>query len=286
MTQRVLVQTSIRFAEDDWNVGRFSLLQRTIGGMPGVTVFARDRAPGPDGEDPVLVGLSRADFDQIWVFGVDGGSDGLTAREQEAIVRFHDDGGGVLATRDHQDMGAWLRGCGDLGAVHFFHRADYAEPDPERWCVDDLDTPAISWPNYHSGRNGDWQPITVIEPVHPLLVDTDRGGRPLDRLPAHPHEGAVGPGGIPRAREIARGTSRTSGHTFSLSVVLDRDADHPGRAVAESSFHHFADYNWDPRRGAPSFVIEPTGTGMLDDPEARRQVERYVHNLVAWLAPA
>jgi hypothetical protein len=32
--------------------------------------------------------------------------------------------------------------------------------------------------------------------------------------------------------------------------------------------HHFADYNWDPRVGAPTFVDEPAGSSMLQNPEA------------------
>ena len=39
-----------------------------------------------------------------------------------------------------------------------------------------------------------------------------------------------------------------------------------GRALAESTFHHFADYNWDLDRGAPSFVTEPPGTEIKADP--------------------
>jgi len=280
---RILVQGSIPHHDDDWHIGRFSLLRDAIAAIPGVTVVARNREPGPDGDDPELAGLSRARFDQLWVLGVDGG-DGLTEREREAIVRFHQDGGGVLTTRDHQDMGAWLRGCGDLGAVHFFHRAEYREPDPERCSPDDRETQSISWPNYHSGRNGDWQSVEAVEPVHPLLRDPDAASGRIERLPAHPHEGAIGVDGVARAREVARGRSQVTGRSFVLSVALDRDATHRGRAVAEASFHRFADYNWDPGRGAPSFVVEAPGSGMLDT-DARRQVVQYVRNLVAWLAP-
>jgi hypothetical protein len=57
-----------------------------------------------------------------------------------------------------------------------------------------------------------------------------------------------------------------------------------GRAIAESSFHHFADYNWDPRKGCPSFVSEPSGDGMLRNPEALASVQLYARNVAAWLA--
>jgi hypothetical protein len=42
---------------------------------------------------------------------------------------------------------------------------------------------------------------------------------------------------------------------FNLVVAFERDDDAHGntlgRAVAESSFHHFVDYNWDTREGLP-----------------------------------
>jgi hypothetical protein len=55
------------------------------------------------------------------------------------------------------------------------------------------------------------------------------------------------------ARVIARGKSRVTARLFNLT---DEYGNRVGRAVAESSFHHFADYNWDIGKGCPSFVIE------------------------------
>jgi hypothetical protein len=56
-----------------------------------------------------------------------------------------------------------------------------------------------------------------------------------------------------------------------------------GPALAQSTFHHFADYNWDPANGAPSFVTEPPGDGLARNPEARRSTRQYVTNLARWL---
>ncbi len=58
-----------------------------------------------------------------------------------------------------------------------------------------------------------------------------------------------------------------------------------GRAVAESSFHQFADYNWDPSLGCPSFVTEPAGVGRKASPRAGADIRRYVRNLALGLAP-
>ena len=57
-----------------------------------------------------------------------------------------------------------------------------------------------------------------------------------------------------------------------------------GRAVSDSSFHHFCDYNWDPRQGCPSFVDEPPGDEVLSTPDALDDVHSYVGNIAAWLA--
>src|SRR6202012_1602274 len=98
---RVLMQSSIPFSEDDWHIGRFSLLAKELGRWAEVTV--RDRQPDASGNAPVLVGLDRAQFDKLWIFGVDGGV-GLSPAECAAINRFQAAGGGLLTLRDHYDM--------------------------------------------------------------------------------------------------------------------------------------------------------------------------------------
>ena len=93
------------------------------------------------------------------------------------------------------------------------------------------------------------------------------------------------PAGDPRARSVARGRSIVTGRTFNLAVAFDRSNEFTGRGVAESSFHHFADYDWNPAAGAPSFVTEKPGTGLKESPTALEHTRGYVENLVRWLAP-
>ena len=93
------------------------------------------------------------------------------------------------------------------------------------------------------------------------------------------------PAGDPRARSVARGRSIVTGRPFNLAVAFDRSSELAGRGVAESSFHHFADYNWNPAAGAPSFVTEKPGTGLKENPTALEHTRAYVENLVRWLAP-
>jgi len=169
---RILLQTTIPETVDDWHVERFSLLRSLLQsqvdecGNPLFAVTARDRV-GIEC-DPLLSTLDRSAFDELWLFAVDDGN-GLTALAREGIIRFHRRGGGLLVTRDHQDLGSSVHNLGSVGAAHFFQTKNH-ELDESRHVRDDTETEAISWPNYHSGRNGDFQKIRPVEPVHELLL--------------------------------------------------------------------------------------------------------------------
>lgn len=278
---RILLQTTIGAQPDDWDVSRFSLLADELRAA-GHEVVARNRV---DGDDPVLSHLDQLGYDQLWLMAVDVGN-GLTSADAEAIMRFRYDGGGVLTARDHQDLGCCLNRLGSLGLVNEFHDAAV---DPDTMC-DDRDTPDISWPNYHSGANGDYQRVLVSEPAHELLrTDRTASGR-IEWFPAHPHEGLVSADGVPNAAVLAQGRSATTGRLFNLAVLLDGErapgGRTMGRAVAESTFHHFADYNWDIACGAPPFVTERPGSQIRDDPSRLDAFKDYVRNVAAWLHPA
>jgi hypothetical protein len=103
-------------------------------------------------------------------------------------------------------------------------------------------------------------------------------------LPAHPHEGSVSaPQDEAGARVIATGTSRETGVRFNIAVAFAPSAE-AGPAWSESTFHHFASYNWDPSVGAPDFVSEPVGYTLAATPGAIASVHAYVRNLGLWLA--
>ena len=251
-------------------------------------VTARDREPNAKGDDAVLSVLDRSDFDELWLFAVDTG-DGLTVADCEGITRFRQRGGGMLTTRDHQDLGSSLCTLGGVGRAHFFH-TKHQDPDESRHMRDDQDAQDISWPNYHSGRNGDYQQITCVEPIHPLLRNPGNGSGVIEYFPAHPHEGGVGvPDGEEDAWVIATGISQVTQRPFNLMVAFERARDQHGhtlgRAIAEASFHHFVDYNWDPTKGCPSFLVETPGDQIKREPEKIEDVKTYVTNLARWLAP-
>jgi hypothetical protein len=329
---RILLQTTVPSTDDNWGIDRLSMLRDYLvsikddAGNPACDVVARvggaslkeNRQLDANGDDPILSTLGDADFDELWLFALDMG-DGLSSNDYAGIAAFHRSGGGILTTRDHQDLGISLCGLGEIGALHFF-QSRHRDPDPAQHCIDDTDTPTISWPNYHSGRNGDYQRITPVEPIHPLFrnsaapsgANAKRATKAVELFPAHPHEGAVGVPVGSKARVIATGISQTTGRSFNLVVAIDRlggallyetlsltgglrqrerdrteatDGESPGRVIAQSTFHHFADYNWDVSKGCPSFVDEPEGDGMQTEPSALSDIHAYVRNLVACLAP-
>src|SRR5437660_5176948 len=286
---RILLQTTIAALEDDWNIDRFSLLREHLSSITDdqgnalYEVTARNREADADGNDRVLSCLDDTDFDELWLFAVDTG-DGLTVADCQGITRFRQRGGGILTTRDHQDLGSSLCTLGGVGRAHFF-RTRHQDPDESRQVRDDQDTKKISWPNYHSGSNGDYQRVTVVEPVHELLLNPNNASGAIEFLPAHPHEGGVGvPEGEKSARVIATGVSQVTQRPFNLLVAFESTTDSHGntlgRAIAESSFHHLVDYNWDISKGCPGFVGEPSGDQILREPEKLTDVKAYVSNLV------
>lgn len=292
---RILLQTTIPATEDDWSVERFSLLKEHLASLKNEAgralceVVARNREVDTNGDERVLSAIDRSDFDELWLFAVDVGN-GLSPSDCAAITRFRKRGGGILATRDHQDLGSSLCRIGGIGAAHFFHTRNL-DPDESRRSRDDTGTQSISWPDYHSGSNGDYQIIKPVEPVHELLRNPGASSGVIAYFPSHPHEGDVGvPAGEQNARVIATGRSQATNRPFNLAVAFERakDADGAalGRGVAESSFHHFVDYNWDPDKGAPSFVEEPPGDGVKREPHHLDDIKTYVRNLAVWLAPS
>ena len=282
---KILLQTTIEPTENDWHIGRFSMLRDYLGsltaadGSPTFQITARDRdrigAP-----DSVLASLDQSEYDELWLFAVDVG-DGLHEEDLAGILRFRARGGGLMIARDHMDLGCSICTLGSVGAANIFHTHNPIDPIPP---PDDRGTPYIHWPNFHSGANGDFQKVTAELPVHPVMRDVDSENGTVMFLPAHPHEGAVvAPASDPQARVIATGTSLASGRQFNIAVAFEA-SEREGRAIAESTFHHFADYNWDPSRGSPDFVTEPPVHTLPHHARAMASTHCYVRNMALWLA--
>jgi hypothetical protein len=291
---KILLQTTIPSVEDDWNINRFSLMKEYLSSLSkdnGTKLFeitARDREVDGDRNDRVLSRLDETDFEELWLFAVDTG-DGLSVRDCEGITRFRQRGGGILTARDHEDLGSSLCTLGGVGRAHFFH-SKHPDPDASRQVRDDQEAKSISWPNYHSGSNGDYQHVTAVRPVHDVLKNPRNASGVIEYFPAHPHEGSVGiPNREDHAKVIATGVSQITGRPFNLTVAFERATDDHGhtlgRAIAEASFHHFADYNWDTSKGCPSFVTDTSGNEIKHEPGKLNDIKTYVRNVALWLAP-
>jgi len=286
--KKILLQTTIPYIRDDWSIERFSTLAEILSDPSGdngyrkFEVVSRNRDKVGRADDSVLKRLDDTDFDQLWLFGVDVGG-GITPVECEAIARFRARGGGLLTSRDHQDLGLSFYSLAGIGDAHHFHSRN-PESDPARLVVDDTETSSISYPNYHSGKNGDYQHVTVMEPIHPVMRSNVNRSGIIELLPSHPHEGANSiPTGVKSGRVIATGTSILTRRAFNLVLAFEADEEH-GRAIADSSFHHFLDFNLDPEKGCPSFVSEPIGSGLKNNAQARADTETYFLNLAQWLS--
>jgi hypothetical protein len=120
----ILLQTTIPAILDDWNIDRFSLLRDHLASLTDESgellcnVTARNHEVNADGNDAVLSVLDPTDFDELWLFAVDSGN-GLTVADCQGITRFRQRGGGLLTTRDHQDLGSSLLHSGRRGPRSF-----------------------------------------------------------------------------------------------------------------------------------------------------------------------
>jgi hypothetical protein len=283
---KILLQTTIPTVPDDWHIGRFQLLAELLA-SDGHQVVARDRQPQADGSDPVLAKLAESDFDQLWLIAVDRGN-GLAPADVRGILRFREHGGGILTARDHQNLGASILNLGTIGVVNHFYTYN-RERDRRRLVRDDPDNPSIRFPNYHSGNNGDYQRIAPLEPVHDVLRSEKSPSGVVEYFPAHPHEGAISvPPGCEFARVVATGTSKVTGRAFNLAIAIDNepafDGREAGRAFAVSTFHQFADMNWDEGADAPSFVSAQRGSQLAEDPGRLEVYKDYVRNIARWLS--
>src|ERR1700753_4283746 len=106
---KILLQTTIPYTENDWHIGRFSLLREHLesfkdeDGQPLYEITARNIEKDLSGGDKILSKLDKTHFDELWLFAVDVG-DGLTKDDCEGITRFRQRGRGIFSTRDHQDL--------------------------------------------------------------------------------------------------------------------------------------------------------------------------------------
>lgn len=263
---KILLQSTVQRGADQWHIGRFSglcaLLRET-----GHDVEARDREPASDGSDPILSSVLDRGFDQVWLFALDHGN-GLGPGDVRALLRFREQGGGMLTARDHQDVGCSLLNLGTLGAINHFHSYNRAGNRAGTYgAADELQTappvPRSDWEKAYAT-------VTATVPLHDVMRTQRSPSGAIEHFPPHPHEGAISvPEGAGFARVVATGTNLATGRRYNVAVAVDGEpgmAGRPcGRALAVATFHHFTDTYWD----VDPILLEP--------------FKDYVRNIARWL---
>jgi len=145
-------------------------------------------------------------YDQIWIFAVSPGDGAMEKGEVGALWKFMQNGGGVFATGDHEDLGVAM--CGAIPRVRSMRRWHFPSPGPNGEPVAPAGNASDGRGENDSttspdGTEFDGVPQT-IQPVmysaasgyvfagkaypHPLLCSKKS---PITQLPDHMHEGAI-----------------------------------------------------------------------------------------------
>jgi len=137
---------------------------------------------------------------------------------------------------------------------------------------------------YPVGKFANLTPFARHRP-HPLFCGKTG---PIEIFPDHMHEGHLqipaildaswptAPDGTKPAPEIiARGTDKRNGNIYGMVAAYDGDAATAGRIVADSTWHHYFNFNL---RG---FEVHPDGS----PGETLSRLADYYVNLAIWLAP-
>jgi hypothetical protein len=285
--QNILLQTTIENDPDGWHIGRFSRLNELLSqlrnkdGQLAFQVTARNRARR-GGKDPLLSNLHELDFDQLWLLAVDEDG-GLTADDCAGISRFRQRDGGLIVARNYIGQGSFVSNLCGAGTVHPLH-SHPLQYDEDRHCFGNRPSANVAWHGYNSGADGEFQRVRAVGHIHLVMRDRHSPTGVIRYLPAYPHEGIVNaPPGDANARVIMEGQNQAAGRRFNIAVAFER-AERSGRAIAQSSFHHFADHNWNPVASCPSTATEPAGDAITKSGEALRSTMQYVRNIAFWLS--
>lgn len=279
-----------------------------------LTLAHRTNAAGvtPGFDSFTFSDASLAGFHEVWLFGVSNAAPYLQGAELAALTKFMNDGGGVFATGDHEDLGLGL--CGNVPRVKSMRKWWYVNgrPPGEPQAPDSTDltrndtvqliggmdpgfsgegdsTPQPVYLNYRYGHNW-WSPRRWFRHPHPVLCGP-RGA--ITVFPDHPHEGdcivpasldaTEYPGGL-APEVIARGRNVVGRNKNGFIIADPRefglvgtyDGHRPeaniGRVVVDATWHHWFNVNL---RGLDDL---PRTVKYLD-------ILAYYRNLAVWLAP-
>jgi hypothetical protein len=257
---------------------------------------------------------SLAGFHEVWLFGVSTAAPYLQGLELAALTKFMNDGGGVLAMGDHEDLGLGL--CGNVPRVKSMRKWWYDLPLPpgEQRAPDSTnltrnDTvqlippmnsdpgtggqsdslPQTIYPNYRFGHNW-WHPHRFFRYPHPVLCGP-RGA--ITVFPDHAHEGdcivpavldAVEyPGGV-APEVIARGRNVVGRTKGGFTITDPREfgllGAYDGHVAAANVGRALVDSTWH-----HWFNINLVGLNATPHSVAYKDILAYFRNVAVWLAP-
>lgn len=260
-------------------------------------------------------------YDEIWLFGVVRDQDPLSQPELKALAQFMDNGGGVFATGDHEDLGKAM--SAEVPRVRSMRRWYHPSAGPNGEPV----APDQTGPDRHDtvmnqGAGGS-QSDKIPQPIDVKLYTRRSGGHPVYRvtsyphpilcgpngratyLPDHMHEGLVevpadltksytfdgyttdeyptGSSGRVTPEVIAEGTTRnTDGSQFGVIGAYDGHQASIGRVAVDSTWHHWFNIN------TATFVAVTDPSNPNYDPAVVpkwEDIKAYYRNVAKWLAP-
>jgi hypothetical protein len=306
--------------DDDFGLDIFfqTLKTSTIHSMtPIVTRASRGSDPFADitlfkFNNPIN-GLSIKRYDVVFLLGINRENDNPIMKDEIYVIElFMQDGGGVFATGDHEDLGAAI--CKDIARVRYmryWYASETPGTDTDRLSTispgDDFDYdgsdqsdkyPQRLYPNYRTVAGG-------VGEIHPLLDGGPSLG-PIEVFPDHFHEGEcripnvltttfdiggttheewpVEIGGVNRVSPEMVALSMSHGNvsvgpalvprSFMAIAAYDGHRAKVGRVSTDATWHHFTTVNL---RG---FQVPP-GTDTID----LKRIKQYFVNLATWLMP-
>lgn len=306
-TPKILVYTDgLSFGNADFGLSDFinTLKATPIHGMLPIVETAHKGATPSDHSGFVFTPttLSKNRYDVLFLFGVED-TDSLPASEVDVITQFMNDGGGVFATGDHENLGKHL--CGEIPRVREMRR--WAGPS-----AGGIDRISTNDPGADNAFQFNDQSDTIAQKIYPAYTGTTASSAPhyllqhpvkkvIEVLPDHPHESectipasladtSVWPkdslGADVSPEVVALSVSYGGGFTgkqpidtpraFNAIVAYDGHRAHVGRISTDATWHHFININ---------MIATGAGPGLAGNPDAYDRVSTYFGNIAKWLMP-
>lgn len=269
--------------------------------------------------------VTVANYDQIWLFGWNSGPFGtpsaLPPAEANVIAAFMQDGGGVFATGDHQNLGQAMGSS--LPRIRFMREWANVNGGNEFRLDTVVDPGANSTYQFHDQSN------KIAQRIYPYFFGSGATSTPhallrhasgaVDFLPDHAHESEcyaptpvagsfagvvewpVNSGGtmvaaVKVAMSVSAGRYLTDfgkppvqPRCFLAISAYDGDAANVGRIVCESTWHHYTNINLNGTGSANNDLNSGERIGLYTSPGVPTpqylKIRAYWANTVNWLAP-